>query len=124
MYKLRLVLYAIFWSGVILLLPKEEMLYKLFITIGGCIFLFAMNSMSITRIAWYFLIAILVALPVAMRSLKKRDIKKIAMIAVMAAMVFLFSYDVIRDSNTHGCSPYDSIFSTNYANQKFRPKSY
>ena len=124
MYKLRLVLYAMFWSGIILLLPKDEMLYKLFITIGGCIFLFAMNSMSITRIAWYFLIAVLVALPIAMRSFKIRDVKTIAMSAVMAAMVFLFSYDVIRDSNTHGCSPYDSIFSTNYANQKFRPKSY
>ena len=130
MYKLRLVLYAFFWSGTILLLPKEEMIYKLFITIGGCIFLFAMNSMSITRIAWYFLSAVLVGLPLAMQELKnynkkgKFNIRKVAFASILAAMVFLFSYDVIRDSNTHGCSPYDSIFSTNYSNQKFRPKSY
>lgn len=130
MYKLRLVLYALFWSGTILLLPKEEMIYKIYITIGGCIFLFAMNSMSITRIAWYFLSAILVGLPLAMQELKKYNkkgkvnIRKVAFASIMAAMVFLFSYDVIRDSNTHGCSPYDSIFSGNYASQKFRPKSY
>lgn len=130
LYKLRLVLYALFWSGTILLLPKEEMIYKLFITIGACIFLFAMNSMSITRIAWYFLVAEIVGLPIAMKSLKEAkltrlvSLKKLAFASIMAAMVFLFSFDIIRDSNIHGCSPFDCVFSTNYANQKFRPKSW
>ena len=129
MYKLRLVLYALFWSGIILFLPKDRMIYKLFITIGACIFLFAMNSMSITRIAWYFLSSVVVGLPIAMNNLKvkyasPKNIHRIATTSIIVAMFFLFSYDVLRDSNTHGCSPYDSIFSTNYQYQKFRPKSY
>lgn len=123
-YKLRLVLYACFWSGIIILLPQKEKLYKIMITIGSCIFLFAMNSLTLLRISWYFLIVILVALPLVFQSKKMKGIRRAIFSGILGAMVLMFSIDIVRNSNVRGCVPFDSIFSETYSMQKFRPKAY
>ena len=121
LYKLRLLLYAILWGQILFHLPEREHVLRFFLTLGGVGFLFAMNSLSIMRLSWYFLVVIIISLPLAINNINGR-FYLIWFKRTLFAMLLLFAMDIVRDSNVRGCGTYKSIFSEDFIEERFNSR--
>lgn len=124
-FKLRCLLYVLFWSTLVVLMPQKENVKKNLLFVGAVFFLIASGSQALQRISFYFLIACIPALPSTWQQLKriKIPILNMAIITLLFVMTGLWVRDIITHNN-RGCTPYDSVLFDNFANNKFRPKSY
>lgn len=111
-YKIRTFFYALVWSTIIFYLPKKEKALSNFIFIGAVIFILASGALNIMRISFYFIFTMTISIPIVLKIEKAR----ISMLVMVAGLFLFFVRDVITDTGTRGCVPYDSIFSDNFPN--------
>ena len=125
MYKMRSLLYVIFYILIILFLPKNEILKRNFLLIGSILFLIACGSQILQRISYYFLIVSITSIPIACQELfkrKKYNTKFHILIFIMVLLSLLCIRDILTNNN-RGCTPYDHVFSERFERQWFRPKN-
>lgn len=116
-YKIRVTLYACFWSSILVFLSKNEVLFKNLILLGSVIYIVGEGSLTFVRVAWIFLAVIIVAYPIVLRE-KPRNI--IQIVTIMMVFIFiLFARDIVTDTNMRGCVPYKTLFSDDAKNMIF-----
>jgi len=111
-YKFRVFFYGVLWSTVIYFLPKKERLLINLLFIGAIIFIIASGALNIMRISFYFIFTITISIHIVLKIEKARLLMRI----MILGLFFFFVRDVITDTGTRGCVPYDSIFSDNFPN--------
>jgi hypothetical protein len=109
-YKIRTFFYALVWSTIIFYLPKKEKALSHFIFIGAVIFIISSGALNVMRISFYFIFTMMISIPIVLKIEKARTI----MIVMVSGLFLFFVRDVITDTGTNGCVPYDSIFSDNF----------
>ncbi|MDB0041012.1 EpsG family protein [Algibacter sp.] len=109
-YKIRVFFYSLVWSTIIFYLPNKERVLTNFIFVGAVIFIIASGALNIMRISFYFLFTMMISIPIVLRIEKAR----IIMIVMVAGLFLFFVRDVITDTGTRGCVPYDTVFSENF----------
>ena len=109
-YKLRIFFYSLVWSTIIFFLPNKERVLSNFIFIGAIIFIMASGALNVSRISFYFIFTMTLSIPIVLKIEKARTIM---MIMVLGLFLF-FVRDVITDTGTNGCVPYDTVFSDNF----------
>lgn len=120
-YKLRMTMYLLVGASAIVALPRNKYtLYENALLLGLFLFAVASGSMIFTRIAWVFLICMIVVIPLAMK--ESKGIKKTVLIGALTVFAALFLLDLFQNKMTLGCLPYDSILSPNMYNHYFRPR--
>lgn len=115
-YKFRIIFYSIVWSIIIYFLPENERVLSNIIFFGAIIFILASGALNVMRIGNYLTFSMVLSIPII---LKIKNAKLIMRIMVFGLFLF-FLRDIITDSNTRGCVPYESIFSKNFSNQIFK----
>lgn len=109
---------------VILKIDDEYSFYKNIIAIGLIIFMVGGNSLIFNRIAWYFMIIMFPCFGIAMKdTINKLNIRKLLIYAVFV-QAFVFSYDILTNTNARGCVPYESVFSEEFETLQFRIRDY
>ncbi|MBQ9230185.1 MAG: EpsG family protein [Prevotella sp.] len=123
-YKLRSLFYVIVWASIIFTMPSSENQKRIFLFLGGALFLIVSGSLALTRIAYYFIVISVVALPCSIKNLSKtnRLVRQIVFL-LLITMTGLWIRDIYTGNN-RGCTPYDTVFSDNYTFQKFRKRNY
>jgi hypothetical protein len=111
-YKFRIFFYSIVWSTIIFYLPNKERVLTNFLFVGAIIFILASGALNIMRVSFYFMFTITLSIPIVLKLEKARTI----MITMVAGLFLFFVRDVITDTGTNGCVPYDSVFSDNFPN--------
>jgi hypothetical protein len=111
-YKLRIFFYGLVWSTIIFYLPNKERVLSNFIFVGAVIFIMASGALNIMRISFYLIFTMMISIPIVLKMEKSR---MIMMIMVLGLFLF-FVRDVVTDTGTNGCVPYDSVFSENFPN--------
>ncbi len=109
---------ALWLTFLIYLLPREENILANIIMVGALLHIIAGGILHVDRIGYYFSAYQLIALPLVLKY-KRLEWKKIA----IAACVFaLFSLNNIRilAQTYKGCSPYETIFSSEFQRKQFR----
>lgn len=122
LYKLRTTLHFIFALCVVITLPKEKNILRLFLLVGYSIYMLSNGSLIFSRIAWYFMFFIMIGFPLCIKELKNTSTKplKTGVGIIVILMCFLFVRDIAVESNVRGCVPYETIFSTEFQNNKYR----
>ena len=116
-YKIRVSLYACFWTSIIIFLPSKEVLLKNLTLLGSVIYIIGEGSLVFVRIAWIFLAAIIIAYPIVLRD-RAGSVKKLVLGALVLVFI-LFSRDIFTDTNVRGCVPYKTLFSNDAKNMIF-----
>lgn len=109
-YKLRIFFYSMVWSAIIFYLPDKERVLCNFIFIGAVVFIMASGALNIMRISFYFIFTMTLSIPIVLSIQKAR----IVMSIMVLGLFLFFVRDVITDTGTRGCVPYDSVFSENF----------
>ena len=124
-YKLRSLFYMFFWGVIILMLPRTEYVKITFLFVGAILFLVVSGSLALTRISYYFTVCCIVALPCVWYQIKseKSPVPKLLLMVLLVMISILWMRDVIT-ANNRGCTPYDSIFSDNFTEQRHRSRNY
>jgi len=120
-YKLRLTCYALVAIIAVLKLPKTDNYLKGIITIGVVLLVMSQGNLLIDRIAVYPYYAIIIGFGVAVK--KSRNVYAIASWLLIAALFVLQGKSVL-DGSDRGCSPYNTVFSDDFARGKFKEKDY
>jgi transmembrane protein EpsG len=118
-YKIRIIFYSIVWSTTIFFLPEKERVLSNFLFMGAIIFILACGALSIMRIGFYFTFTMVLSIPIVLKIQQARTI----MIVMVFGLLLFFVRDIITNSNTRGCVPYESIFSDKFARQSFRNRN-
>lgn len=111
-YKFRIFFYGLVWSTIIFYLPDRERVLTNFIFIGAVIFIMASGALNIMRISFYLIFTMMISIPI----LLKMEKSKIIMMLMVLGLFLFFVRDVITDTGTNGCVPYDNVFSENFPN--------
>ncbi|MGB3608046.1 MAG: EpsG family protein [Psychroserpens sp.] len=111
-YKLRIFFYGLVWSSIIYYLPDKERVLTNFLFIGAVIFIMASGALNIMRISFYMIFTTMISIPIVLKMEKSR----IVMLAMVCGLFLFYVRDVITDTGTNGCVPYDTIFSENFPN--------
>ena len=116
-YKLRITIKTVFWTIWLVLLPEKNTYLKNMIIIGVLFTILSNGSLTLLRVGWYFLAVCIIAMPLALR-LSNRYVKIIIMTSLFM-LLFLFCWDTYNKHN-NGCTPYETIFSSNFEKGRFR----
>ena len=111
-YKIRIFFYSVVWSTIIYYLPDKERVLANFLFIGAIIFILASGALNIMRVSFYFIFTMALSIPIVLKIEKAR----IIMIVMVSGLFLFYVRDVITDTGTNGCVPYDSVFSDNFPN--------
>lgn len=111
-YKFRIFFYSLVWCTIIFFLPNKERVLINLLFVGAIIFIVASGALNIMRISFYFIFTMTLSIPILLRIEKARTIM---MIMVFGLFLF-FVRDVVTDTGTRGCVPYDTVFSDNFPN--------
>lgn len=119
-YKSRNTMIMGLWTLVLCWLPKEKSYLKNFILFGILFALIGNGGLTFLRISWYFLITIIIAFPLSYKFIHQSNNKRL-ILSLGLFVVFLFFCRDICLFHSRGCTPYDTIFSTNFERGYFRP---
>ena len=111
-YKFRIFFYSVVWSTIIFYLPDKQRVLTNFLFIGAIIFIIASGALNIMRISFYFIFTITLSVPIVLKIEKAKTI----MIILVFGLFLFYVRDVITDTGTNGCVPYDNVFSQNFPN--------
>lgn len=120
-YKLRTTMMCLFALFIALNLPREKSLLKLFIVVGFSLNMLAGGSLTFSRIAWYFMVFVIIALPISVDNIKRTLFSRVIFTFFIICFVFLFCRDLVTGNNTRGCVPYETVFSEEFELKKYRP---
>jgi hypothetical protein len=109
---MRTFFYGLVWSTIIFFLPNKERVLSNFIFIGAVIFIISSGALNVMRISFYFIFSMMISIPIVLRIEKAKTV----MLVMVAGLFLFFVRDVVTDTGTNGCVPYDSIFSDNFPN--------
>ena len=109
-YKLRIFFYSLIWSTIIFFLPDKERALSNFIFIGAIIFIMASGALNISRISFYFIFTMTLSIPIVLKIEKAR----IIMMVMVLGLFLFFVRDIITDTGTNGCVPYETVFSDDF----------
>jgi hypothetical protein len=109
-YKMRIFFYSLLWSTIIFFLPDKERVLSNLVFVGAIIFIMASGALNIMRISFYLIFTMTLSIPMVLKIEKAR----IIMMFMVLGLVLFFVRDVITDTGTRGCVPYDSVFSENF----------
>ena len=119
-YKIRIIFYSIVWSTTIFFLPDKDRALSNFLFLGAIIFILACGALNIMRIGLYFTFSMTLSIPIVLKVQKARFI----MLIMVFGLFLFFVRDIITNTNTRGCVPYESIFSDKFEGQFFRDPIY
>lgn len=111
-YKIRVFFYSLVWSTIIFFLPDKQRVLINFLFVGAIIFIIASGALNVMRISFYFIFTMTLSIPIVLKIEKARTI----MLVMLAGLFLFFARDVITDTGTRGCVPYDNVFSENFPN--------
>lgn len=120
-YKLRLTCYALVAVVAVLRSPKTDAYLKGIVTIGVVLLVMSQGNLLVDRIAVYPYYAVIIAFGVAIK--KSRNIYAVAGWMLVAALFVLQGKSVL-DKTDRGCSPYNTVFSDDFAHGRFKEKDY
>ena len=99
--------------------------YSNIVFVGALIYMISSGALLLDRISYYFLIAQLILVPLVLRSFNSKDIIKRGIISLMLVFHFvLYSYLIFNEEGLNGSNKYESVFSDNCGNHRFRYRSY
>ena len=111
------------WSLYLLLaLPKSENILANIIAIGAFIHIVAGGILNIDRVGFYFSAFELFAVSTLMKS-RKRKITRYVFLVFLVAHYGLFNIHIWSKSYK-GCSPYETIFSSEFERKAYRIREY
>lgn len=111
-YKIRVFFYSLVWSTIIFFLPDKQKVLINFLFVGAIIFIMASGALNVMRISFYFIFTMTLSIPIVLKIEKTRTI----MLVMLVGLFLFFIRDVITDTGTRGCVPYDTVFSENFPN--------
>lgn len=119
-YKLRTTFIMGLWTIILGWLPKEKFYLKNLIVFGIMFALVGNGSLTFLRISWYFLISLVIATPFAYKNIRTSPNKRLVLKFGFFVVFLLLCRDIyiVQD---RGCTPYDTVFSTNFERGYFRP---
>lgn len=109
-YKFRIFFYSLVWSAIIFFLPDKQKVLINFLFVGAVIFIMASGALNVMRISFYFIFTMVLSIPIVLKIEKARTI----MIVMVLGLFLFFVRDIVTDTNTRGCVPYDTVFSDNF----------
>lgn len=121
-YKIRLTIYAIVSIIAILKLPKERATISNVLLFGIVLLILSQGGLIIMRAAELYFGAITFALPLAIKQPFNQVYKIVISLALLMCSVIMIN-DVIKGQD-RGCSPYTTVFSSEYRNHTFKLKNY
>lgn len=116
-FKLRMTIKMAFWALIICRLPAKMNYQKNMLLIGVLFAIISNGGLTILRVSWFFLAVGVVSMPLVYQFSHKQW--RLAINAFLLMLFFLFSWDVYN-VHDNGCTPYDTIFSSNFENRHFR----
>ena len=122
--RIRLSISVVIGALVIAILDERFSYYRNCLTIGLFIFMLGGNGLVLTRIAWYFMVLLFPCFGLSINSVSKKYIFDKMLYSILVLQFFVFSYDIVTNTNTRGCVPYKSVFSEDFAVHRFDIRDY
>lgn len=122
--RIRVSIFVVIGALTIAILDNRFSFYRNCLTIGLFIFMLGGNGLVITRIAWYFMVLIFPCFGLSINSFSKRYLFNKLLFSILIMQFFVFSYDIVTETNTRGCVPYKSVFSEDFAVHRFDIRDY
>lgn len=122
--RIRLSIFVVIGALVIAILDERFSYYRNCLTIGLFIFMLGGNGLVLTRIAWYFMVLLFPCFGLSINSVSKKYIFDKMLYSILVLQFFVFSYDIVTNTNTRGCVPYKSVFSEDFAVHRFDIRDY
>ena len=88
---------------------------------GYLLFLISADNLNIDRISWYFTSLQLIIVPLSLREATPKTTKQIAIISAFGLLFLIFNI-VDIGATIRGCTPYETIFSSNCEQLFFRDR--
>ena len=112
------------WSIIIMYFsPERTKVFNLMFFIGVVIYMVSGGSLLMDRISIYYTMSQLVLLP-AIMSEKNKPIKRYYLIVLILANIALINRRCFEYGDLRGCTPYETIFSSEFEGMKFRYRGY
>ncbi|TPV35974.1 EpsG family protein [Paucihalobacter ruber] len=109
-YKFRIFFYSLVWSTIIYFLPDKQRVLINFLFVGAIIFILASGALNIMRISFYFIFTMTLSIPILLKIEKARTI----MMVMVLGLFLFFVRDVVTNTGTRGCVPYENVFSDKF----------
>lgn len=122
--RIRISVFVAIGTFIILKIKEQDYAFKNIILVGLILLLIGGNSLILNRIAWYFIIPIFPCYGMIMKNQADRSKIKNYLLYTVAIQSIVFSYDILTSTNIRGCVPYNSVFSEEYRDLKFRIREY
>lgn len=122
--RIRLSIFVVIGALIIAILDERFSYYRNCLTIGLFIFMLGGNGLVLTRIAWYFMVLLFPCFGLSINSVSKNHIFNKMLYSILVLQFFVFSYDIVTETNTRGCVPYKSVFSEDFAVHRFDIRDY